>query len=393
LLAHLYRGLKYMCRKITVWILTIFVFMLAAAVPYAKCYGEGRPEIVWQVSRLGKPTDLMLGPNGLFYLPSGNKLMVVDDHGRKLWEAAVTGGGKGGRPVFDTRGSIFFPGSSSIQEVKLNGSSGWDFAVYGGTNSSETLVTFGPGNLLYLPLPSGLYALDTKGRYKWLMRLYTSEDDNSTQTANGREILACAGNDQAVFVVTGKKGKENSLLAVNGEGAILWRYWLGDIKAVNLATGSEGRLYVTVNPGKIDRLNRGKVYVFDSKGDGSPLWSYSVNYDNLTAPTLSKHGLLYFCAGNELFALNQSDGTETWREPLYKAVTQPAVDEGSRRVYLGTDDSRLLAVTPQGRLDWDLTLDGKVTGQPLPGPGGILYVTTDKGSLYKIKDNASPGDL
>jgi outer membrane protein assembly factor BamB len=385
-----------MCRKIIVWILTIFVFTLDAALLCDKCCGEGRPEIVWQASRLGKPTDLIMGPNGLLYIPSGNKLMVVDDRGQKLWEAAVAGGGKGGRPVFDARGSIFFPGSSSIQEVKLNGSSGWDFAVYGGTSNSNTQVTFGPGNLLYMPLPPGLYALDTKGRYKWLMKVYTSQDDNSTQTSS-REILACAGNDQAVFVVAGKKGKENSLLAVNGEGAILWRYWLGDIKAVNLATGSDGRLYVSVISGAVvsgqgDRSIPGKVYAFDSKGDGRPIWYYPVKFDNLTAPTPSEHNLLYFCAGNKLFALDQTDGTEVWRQTLYKAVSRPAVDESSRRVYLGTDDSRLLAVTPQGRLDWELTLDGKMIGQALMGPGGILYMTTDKGSLYKIKDEASPGD-
>ncbi len=381
-----------MSRKIAVWILTISVFMLVAAVPCAKCYGAGRPEIVWQTSRLGKTSELMLGPNGLFYLSSGNKLMVVDDHGQKLWEAAVAGGGKGGRPVFDARGSIFFPGSSSIQEVKLNGSSGWDFAVYGGTNSSETLVTFGPGNLLYLPLPSGLYALDTEGHYKWTMQQWDSEDANRTQVVKDREILACAGNDQAVFVVTGEKGKGNRLVAVNGEGRIIWRYWLGNIKAANLAKGSDGRLYVTVISGQSGSSSLGKVYAFDSKGDGRPLWDHSVKFDNLTAPTPSEHGLLYFCAGNTLFALDQADGTETWRQTLYKAVSRPAVDESSRRVYLGTDDSRLLAVTPQGRLDWDLPLDGKVTVRPLSGPGGILYVATDKGRLYKIKDEVSPGD-
>lgn len=381
-----------MYRKIAVCILTIFVFMLAAAVPYAKCYGDGRPEIVWQASRLGKPTDLMLGPNGLFYLPSGNKLMVVNNHGQKLWEASVAGGGKGGRPVFDARGSIFFPGSASIQEVKLNGSSGWNFAVYGSGSNNATQLTIGPGSLLYLPLTEGLYAVDTEGHYKWMMQQWDSEDANRTQAVKDRGILACAGNEQAVFVVTGKKGKGNSLVAVNGEGKIIWQYWLGDIKAANLATGSDGRLYVTVISGQSGSSNLGKVYAFDSKGDGSPLWDHSVKFDNLTAPTPSEHGLLYFCAGNTLFALDQADGTEIWRQTLYKAVSRPAVDESSQQVYLGTDDSRLLAVTPQGRLDWELILDGKVTGRPMLGPDGILYVTTDKGSLYKIKDNASPGD-
>ncbi|NLI13504.1 PQQ-binding-like beta-propeller repeat protein [Pelotomaculum propionicicum] len=377
-----------MCRKITVCILTIFVFLLAAAVP---CYGEGHPAIVWQASRLGKLTSLVMGPNKLLYVSSGNKLMVVDDHGQKLWEAAVAGGGKGGRPVFDACGSIFFSGGSSVQELKLNGSNGWDFTVYDG-NNSDTQVTFGPGNLLYLPLPSGLYALDTEGHYKWLMQVYESQDAINTQTVSGREILACAGNDQAIFVVIGKKGKGNILLAISGEGTVLWRYWLGDIKEVSLVTGSDGRLYVAVITGQSKRSTPGKVYAFDSNGDGKPLWYYPVKFDNLTAPTPSKHGQLYFCADNKLFALNQADGKESWRVTLYKTVSCPAFDESSRHVYLGTDDSRLLAVTLQGRLDWDLTLDGKITGQPLTGPGGIVYVSTDKGSLYKIKDEAYSGD-
>lgn len=381
-----------MCRKITVSVLALF-FILFGAAPFAMGYGEGHPKIIWQASRLGKTTDLNLGPNGLLYLSSGNKLVVVDDNGRKLLETTGAGGGKAGRPVFDERGSIFPPGSAFIKEIKLNGSNGWDFTVYGSNSKNAVQLTFGPGNLLYLPLPSGLYALDTEGNYKWMMQ-WDSEDANRTQAVNGQGILACAGNNQAVFVVVGKKSKENTLVAVNEEGKIIWRYWLGDIKTVNLATGLDGRLYVTVNPSKIDCLNRGKVYVFDSKGDGRPLWEYSVNNNNLTAPTPSAHGLLYFCAGNILFTLNQADGKEAWRQPLYKAVTQPAVDEVSRRVYLGTDDNRLLAVNPQGRLDWDLTLDGKASCRPLLGQGGVLYVATDKGSLYKIKDElqVSPGD-
>jgi len=219
------------------------------------------------------------------------------------------------------------------------------------------------------------------------MLQWESEDANRNQAVSGREILSCAGNSQAVFVVYGNKKGGFSLVAVSGEGKILWRHWLGDIKTANLVTGKDGRLYVTVNPGKVDRQNRGKVYLFDSGGDGSPLWSYSLAYDDLTAPTLSENGLLYFCAAERLYALNQTDGTEAWYEPLYKAISRPAVDAATGRLYLGTDDNRLLAVTSQGRLDWELTLDGKVSRLPLVGAGGYLYVVTDTGSLYKIKDD------
>ncbi|NLJ76390.1 MAG: PQQ-binding-like beta-propeller repeat protein [Peptococcaceae bacterium] len=367
-----------MCRKLLVSFLTVF-FLLAMST-CTEAYEKTSPEIVWQGTRLGKATDLIQGPNGLFYLPSGNKVAAVDDQGQKLWEAALSTGGKKGLPVFDGRGSIFFPGSASIQEVKLNGSNGWHFNVYGDKNNSP-MITFGPGNLLYLPLPSGLYALDAKGHYQWLRQQYESGNANCTKIADKREILACAGNSQAVFVVTGKKGQGHSLLALSGEGKILWRHWLGDIKTANLAVGCDGWLYATVN----HRLSKGMVYAFNSVGDGSPQWSYSIKDNNLTAPTPSRHGLLYFCAGNELFALDLADGSQVWSVLTNKTLSCPAVDEDTLWVYLGTADSRLLAVTPQGRLDWNLTLDGKVTARPLPGSDGTLYVATDKGSLYKIK--------
>lgn len=374
-----------MLKRIPFSILTT-LFLLFAYLPIMAFCGENSPRTVWQVTGLGKPSDLSLGPNGLFYLSSGNKLVVVDGNGRKLWEASLTGGGKSGRPVFDARGSIFFPGNSSIQEIKLNGGAGWNFTVYQDKNNQTTRLTFGPGGYLYLPLSSGLYAVDTEGRLKWMMRQWESGGYKRTLAMQGWEILTCTGNDRAVFVVTGKDSKERSIIAVNGDGKIIWRHWLGDVKEVNMATSKDGKLFVTVNPARVDSYNRGKVYAFDSDDGSRPLWSYSVRFNDLTAPTLSDHGLLYFCAGNRLYALNQADGREEWSSILLKAVTQPAVDEKTRRVYLGTDDKRLLALNAQGRLDWTLELDGKISCLPMLFLDGSLYVATDKGSLYKIKD-------
>lgn len=369
-------------------ILIVTLLFLFTCLPGAAFSGEGSPRVIWQVPRLGQSSsELQLGPNGLFYLPSGNKLVVVDDAGRKLWEAPGPGGGKGGRPVFDAYGSIFFPGSAMVQEIKLNGSSGWNFSVYQDGSGSAAQLTSGPGKLLYLPLPPALYAVDTLGHYKWVLLQWDNEDANRTTAVAGREILACAGDSRAVYVIYGEKKEGFFLVAVSGEGKVLWRRWLGDIKEASLAPGgADGRLYVTVNPGKLDRNNKGKVYAFAGDGEGTPLWSHSVPFDDLTAPALSEHGLLYFCAGGKIFALNMADGTEAWSQTLYKAKYRPAVAEAGRRVYLGTEDNRLLCVNGQGRLDWELALDGKASRQPLVAPNGYIYVVTDNGTLYKIKD-------
>ncbi|OPX90752.1 MAG: Serine/threonine-protein kinase AfsK [Pelotomaculum sp. PtaB.Bin104] len=373
--------------------IALLLFFATPNLP-AECSSEWSPRIIWQVPDLGKlSSELQLGPNGLFYLPSGNKLVVVDENGHKLWEAEV-GGSELGHPVFDSHGSIYIPGNALIQEVKLNGSSGWNFTVCQGKSKSTAQLTTGPGDLLYLHLPSALYAVDTAGHYKWMVLQWARGNAYSTQIEDGLSVMASAGNDQAVFVILGKKGEGFSLMALSQDGKIFWRYWLGDIKGASLVTGKDGLIYATVNPKKIDRLNKGTIYAFDSKGDGSPRWSHHVTYDDLTAPTLSEHGLLYFLAGERLYSLNIDDGTEVWCDPLYKALSRPSVDESSQRVYLGTEDNRLLAVNPQGRMDWELTLDDKISLQPLIKPDGYLYVVTDAGTLYKIKDEppASTGD-
>lgn len=362
-----------------------FIFLAMGPALSAESYGKGTPKIIWQTSGLGQPSaELQLGPNGLFYLPSGNKLSVLDDTGRKLWEFNGPAGGNKGRPVFDAYGSIFFPGSDLVQEIKLNGSYGWGFNVYQGKSTAAAQLTAGPGKLLYLPLPSALYAVDTLGRYRWMLLQWDSGNANRTLFATDNEILACAGNSKVVYAALKNKDKNSNLVAVSGEGVILWRYWLGDIKSVHLVPGPDNLLYITINPNKVDRLSRGKVLVINSEGNS--LWSFSLAFNNLTAPAVSGHGLLYLCAGGKLFALNQEDGKEVWSQTLSKSSSRPAVDENSRRVYLGTDDNRLLAVTPQGRLDWDLQLDGKAAWQPLISPAGDIYVTTNKGTLYKIKD-------
>ncbi|MDF9409868.1 MULTISPECIES: PQQ-binding-like beta-propeller repeat protein [Pelotomaculum] len=372
--------------------IALSLLLFAAGAP-AECLGEWSPHVVWHVAKIGKLTsELQLGPNGLLYALCGNKLIAVDENGNKLWESDLPDGSKSGCPVFDARGSIFIPGNALIQEVKLNGSKGWSFKVYQGSSKAAALLTTGPGNLLYMQLPTGLYAVDTAGHYKWMITQWDQVYNASTQLETDWEILASVGNDQAVFVIIGKKKEGYTLMAFGEGGKIRWRYSLGEIKQANLVVGGNGRVYATVNPKRTDDYYKGTVYAFESDGDGSPLWSYAMGCVDLTAPTPSEDGLLYFCADEKLYALNQDDGTEAWYEPLPKAISRPSVDENNMRYYLGTEDKRLLALNTEGRLDWNLTLDGKVSMRPMVGPDGYLYVVTEAGSIYKIKDEAPESD-
>ncbi|MCL6611431.1 MAG: PQQ-binding-like beta-propeller repeat protein [Peptococcaceae bacterium] len=365
------------------------LLILAGTARQAWCGGHD-PRVVWKVAGLGKAAaEIQLGPNGLLYLPCGNKLVVIDHNGKKLWEASLASGTK--PDVFDGRGSIFMSGKSLVQEMKINGGTGWNLTV-GQAKSGSAWIVPGPEDLLYLALPTALYALDVRGDCQWVMPGWESEDFNRSLTAEDRQILAIAGNSKYVFAVHGRKGKGFRLTAVNGRGEIAWNYYLGELKSAHIEAGGDGRIYVTANPDKVDNYIRGKVCVFESEGKTSPVWTYQVRSNDISAPVLTGRGIVYFSAGQKLFALDQANGTELWTNLFNKKLTRPAVDEATGRVYLGTDGETLLAVDPgRERLDWSLSLDGKVSTPPAV-IGGHIYVISDKGTVYKIKDEYVSSD-
>jgi len=176
------------------------------------------------------------------------------------------------------------------------------------------------------------------------------------------------------------------LLALDRDGELYWRYSLGELNNAHLVVGPDDILYVTTNPAKADRSSMGALHAFDLYGNGRPMWSYRLENNNLGVPVPSQHNQLYFIVGDELIVLNQTTGKELWSNNFPKIGSPPTVDEDSRRIYLGGDKNQLLALRPNGRLDWWLDLGSKTSIKPYLAPDGYLYVATDAGNIYKIKD-------
>ncbi|MCL2766278.1 MAG: PQQ-binding-like beta-propeller repeat protein [Peptococcaceae bacterium] len=349
---------------------------------------DWKPTTEWKMANMGKlSSDLQIGPNGLFYGYSGNKLTVFDDKGQKLWDVTNKSGSGNNpsMPVFDYTGSVFMPGNNMFQEIKLNGSTGWNFNVYAQNSSAQSLLTAGPGRLLYLHAPTGLYAVDTVGRYRWMLNQWDMARNTSTKMETFK-VIAAAGDSRVVLSVVARDKGAAQLFAFNQHGEMQWRFPMGEVKNVNLVFGPDELLYVTANPAKVTATSNGALYAFDVLGNGKPLWTYRLQSDKLSIPTPTNHNQLYFMEGDMVFALDQSTGKEIWSNVFPKANTQPAVDENSKRVYLGGDNNRLIALRPDGRMDWWLDMGSKISRKPLIAPDGYLYVTTDKGDIFKIKD-------
>lgn len=377
----------------------IFLSILAALVFLAGPLGlepsfAANAKIVWKATGLDKPvSDPVVASNGLIYFPSGKQLSVLDGNGKKISDLKLPNGTKKISLVFGSNGSVFMAGLDTLQEIKSNGGSGWSIRITDGKNKpkSTPLLSFGPGSLLYMPLPTALYTIDTNGRYKWKMAWETQESRYPIIDTK-REIFASAVSDDYLYVIYGIKKSGFTLAAVSLEGECVWRYGLGDIKGAGLTTDPEGNLYVTTSPTKVEKAQKGRLYLFESGGDGSPAWTYTTPHNDLTVPAFSDDGRVYFCAAQILFAVDAADGEEIWHQNLYNENTRPVINQADGKIYMGTSDKRLLTVDPEGRLVSDITLEGNVTVQPLAVVAGEVYVATDKGVLYKIADTSTGGD-
>jgi len=115
---------------------------------------------------------------------------------------------------------------------------------------------------------------------------------------------------------------------------------------------------------------------------------------------LGEGGVVHVTGSGKLYTLRaDKTGTYHWIwpdndtqgavEPIDAQLFTPVVGSNGT-IYMGTGDERLLAVNKGGEGRWVFELDGQFSGAPAVFKGAEkknkIFVVTDKGSLYYIKD-------
>ncbi|MDD3271821.1 MAG: PQQ-binding-like beta-propeller repeat protein [Syntrophomonadaceae bacterium] len=394
-----------MKRLLIVLMIFLFIFpLMAQAAPKLEIYNHPsetrqKGQIIWKLSGLGKPSEpLILVPDDKLIILAGSKMLCINLQGNLLWETKV-GNGKMGNPIVTENGSIFTAGKGMVVETKINGARGWSFTALPGGKDKEPQLAGGPNNLIYLPLPYALYALDTDGHAVWNFSPWDNSDRFTIKTSIKRSFMDCAADEQTFFAVYADEKAAYKLVAIDSRGNLLWTYWMGDLVGVSILPGDQGRVYVTatLKPSKRQgggksssgKLNQGRIYCFDRNSGKKPLWQYNVKVsDCLTEPVLSG-GMLYVIGGSNIYRLDADTGILKYENRLSNLVSVPAIDENNKRVYAGSSKGFLYAIGSNGRLDWSRELEGAIEQAPLLGTDGYIYVCTQKGNLYKIRDNAA----
>jgi len=118
------------------------------------------------------------------------------------------------------------------------------------------------------------------------------------------------------------------------------------------------------------------------------IWKHitEVAPNNPSSPAVAD-GVVYFCSGRRLYAVNAETGSLRWQYPPEEsliAVVKSSPLVGDDLIYFGGGDGRLYAVTKEnGTLAWSFATKGIMNSSPVL-VDGVIYVGSSDDNLYAL---------
>lgn len=238
----------------------------------------------------------------------------------------------------------------------------------------------------------------------------------SAPAAQSAPVLTASGN--AYFI-----GGNGQISQVNlSTGQILSQFQLNSSTDFRPLIDSQGHLYVGGHAGKLNAFNP----------DGSPKWTFTPPRTEAfvrSGAALGDDGSLYLGGASGYFYALNPDGTLKWefegRAPFYGSpvyangkVFATALDQniyaldaqtgewlwefqtsspifrsspaGDReRLYFGSEDAEVYAMTGDGSLLWTYVLDGPLGNSPVVDEAGSVYFASRRGTLYSLNSQGN----
>jgi len=122
---------------------------------------------------------------------------------------------------------------------------------------------------------------------------------------------------------------------------------------------------------------------------GKLKWSFTTNSDVFSSPAISSDGTIYVGSfDSKLYAINP-DGTEKWNFTTGSIVRSSPAIGSDGTIYVGSDDFKLYAINPDGTEKWNFTTGSKVYSSPAIGSDGTIYVGSFDNKLYAINPDGT----
>ncbi|HEX7863107.1 MAG TPA: PQQ-binding-like beta-propeller repeat protein [Verrucomicrobiae bacterium] len=223
-----------------------------------------------------------------------------------------------------------------------------------------------------------VYALSKEGTVMW-----------SVQTGQWGNSSPAVGNDGTIYVGTGFDSWTSSgitdvmgyLYAFNTNGSLKWKYPASQQIMNSPALGPDGTIYV----GSLD------YHVHAITPNGERKWIFNTGGIVHDALAISAEGTIYARAGHTLYAIG-TNGVLKWQFNSGGAFAAPALNAdgtvylgvGADIVFGGPGVRSLLAMNPDGTVQWSFQTDSGVTSGAALGSDGTIYFGTALGQFYAV---------
>lgn len=204
--------------------------------------------------------------------------------------------------------------------------------------------SIGPDGILYVQSGNGLLGLDRAGTVQWVFPGWMN--DGIPIADDGSLMLNQAG---------------RRLTALDGHGRVLWSSETAQA-ATGLARDRRGDSYLTTSDGFLERRT----------ADGTLRWRSAIGAQDPTTPMISTLSQVILGAVDGRVRAFSSSGEKLWEsDSLGAPISGGAIAPSGTLVFAG--NNRLIALGPDGTLQWRINLPGRA-GIPVIAPDGAIHL-------------------
>jgi len=352
----------------------------------------GVPHILWSYTTGPNPlSGIALAPNGTVHFAATDGIYALSPNGKLLWKAPLTSGPVIAAPTLAPNGTLY-AASQSGKLFALDTSGNLIWQSVSSQHKFFTPPALGDGDALYVTDDfSDLFAFAPSlgANINWKHATYSAagaSDDillGYNQYGEGwSRTSPVIGADGMIYLA-----HQSWLYQLNPRGEVLWFIQLPVVQLDFPAVGGDGTVYVE---------GHNPPWFFAIGRDGKQRWMARASSRVMGSSVIDNAGILYFCDSDLIKAL-MPDSRQIWYL-ITPCNSGPAL-AADGTLYLGTNgpltkngprQSFLSAVTPDGKLKWEIEIHGMVRDAPAIAPDGTIFFATDQGYAYAVSDAGSP---
>lgn len=214
-----------------------------------------------------------------------------------------------------------------------------------------------------------LYAINPDGSTKWVFQTEALEPWSTSS-------IPAIDDDGTLYWIV----YNGALNAVTHDGDLKWAFYGRHFVSAHPVIGPDGTIYVVGSDGTDPESH----YLYAVNHDGSQRWEYALGTGiGVYAPAVAADGTVYAGIGKQVIAVTP-EGTMDWVFTSGGKYQNSKLSLGpDGKIYFASDILPVLyALNPDGRVAWSYPLPEQASNGVTVGPDGTLYAGCQDGTLY-----------